>query len=117
MERRPIAITIVGCIFVATGVIGSAWHATEMKGAVSAQHDALWAILVSLVAVVCGIYLLRRSDWARWLALAWLVFHVILSLHSARELLVHSALLALFAYLLFRPQAGVYFRAGRASAP
>jgi hypothetical protein len=42
---------------------------------------------------------------------AWLVFHVILSLHSRQALLIQSVLLAVFAYLLFRPAATDYFRA------
>ncbi len=116
MNRRPLSVTIVGCIFLATGIIGSIFHAIELKAPGSARYDAVWAILVSLVAVVCGVYLLRRSNWARWLAVAWLLFHVILSLHSRQALLIHSALLAVFAYLLFRPSAGAYFRAARTSA-
>ncbi len=103
IKRRPLSVTIVGGIFLATGILGSALHATELKGTGSAGYDALWALLISLVAIVCGVYLLRRSDWARWLAVVWLAFHVILSLHSRQALLVHSGLLALFAYLLFRP--------------
>jgi len=42
-----------------------------------------------------------------------LAFHAILSLHSRQALLVHSALLVGFAYLLFRPAARAYFRAAR----
>jgi hypothetical protein len=106
-------VTIVGCIFLATGILGSARHATELKGTGHAQYDALWALLVSMLAIIFGLYLLRRSEWARWLAVAWLAFHVILSLHSWQAFLVHSALLAVFAYLLFRPAATAYFRAAR----
>ena len=113
MTKRPLSVTIVGCIFLATGIIGSIFHATELKGPGSARYDAVWALVISLVAVLCGIYLLRRSNWARWVAVAWLAFHVILSLHSRQALLVHSALLVGFAYLLFRPAARAYFRAAR----
>jgi hypothetical protein len=112
-NKRPISVTILGCIFLATGIIGSIFHATELKAPGSARYDAAWALLISLVAVVCGIYLLRRSDWARWVAVAWLAFHVILSLHSRQALLIHSALLLGFAYLLFRPAARAYFRAAQ----
>jgi hypothetical protein len=116
MNRRPLSVTIVGCIFLAIGILASASHATELRGPGHVQYDVLWALLVNLVAIVCGVYLLRRSNWARWLAVAWLAFHVIISLHSRQALLIHSALLALFAYLLFRPSAGAYFRAARTSA-
>lgn len=109
INKRPLSVTIVGCIFLAIGILASASHAAELRG--PGLYDALWALLVNLVAIVCGIYLLRRCNWARWLAVAWLGFHVIISLHSRQALLVHSALLALFAYLLFRPVATSYFRA------
>ena len=113
VNKRPLSVTIVSCIFLAAGIIGSAFHATELKAPGSARYDAVWALLISLVATLCGIYLLRRSDWARWVAVAWLVFHVILSLHSRQALLIHSALLAVFTYLLFRREARVYFRVAR----
>ncbi len=116
MNRRPLSVTIVGCIFLAIGILASASHATELRRTGHVQYDVLWALLVNLVAIVCGVYLLRRRNWARWLAVAWLAFHVIISLHSPQALLVHSALLAVFAYLLFRPAAGAYFRAARTSA-
>ncbi|HEX6907158.1 MAG TPA: hypothetical protein VF154_11160 [Terriglobales bacterium] len=113
MNRRPLSVTIVGCIFLAIGILASASHAAELQGTGHVQYDLLWALLINLVAIVCGICLLRRANWARWLALAWLAFHVIISLHSRQALLVHSALLAVFAYLLFRPAATAYFRAAR----
>ncbi len=109
-NKRPLSVTIVACIFLAIGILASASHAAELRGTGPARYDALWALLVNLVAIVCGIFLLRRSNWARWLAVAWLGFHVIISLHPWQALLVHSALLAVFAYLLFRPAATAYFR-------
>lgn len=115
INKRLLSVTIVGCIFLATGIIGSVFHATELKAPGSARHDAVWALLVSLVAILCGIYLLRGSDWARWLAVAWLVFHVLLSLYSRQALVIHSALLVVIAYLLFRRAAGTYFRAAAPS--
>jgi len=52
-----------------------------------------------------------RQNWARWLALAWVVFHVGLSLfHPLPELLIHAALCALIAWLLFRPATGTWFK-------
>jgi hypothetical protein len=112
-SKRPLSVTIIGCIFVAIGIIATAVHGAELKGQAPVQQDVVWAVLVSLVALVCGIYMLRRSDWARWLAMAWLAFHVLLSIHSRQELVVHSALFAVFAYFLFRTEARAYFRPAR----
>jgi len=64
------------------------------------------------------VYMLLGRNWARWLGLAWIAFHVIISaFHSAQELVIHGLLLALFAYFLLRPSASAYFRAeGRAGS-
>jgi hypothetical protein len=55
--------------------------------------------------------MLRGHNWARWLALAWIGCHVILSaFHSVFEVAVHGLLFAAIAYFLFRPRATRYFR-------
>lgn len=107
--KRPISVTIVGWIFIATGIIGAGVHAAELKRGLGL--DVVLAVLISVVAVLCGAYILRGSGWARWLAVGWLVFHVALSIHSRQQLAMHGALLAIFGYLLFRTPATVYFRA------
>lgn len=116
-EKRPISLAIVALIFTATGVAGVILHASQLITRHPLEYDALWALLVSLIAVVCGIYILRQANWARWLATAWMAFHVVLSaFHSRRELIMHSFLLLVFTYLLFRPQATKYFRASGAES-
>jgi len=73
----------------------------------------IWIALVRLIAVVCGAFMLRGADWARWLALAWMAFHVVVGfLHSMREGAIHGLILVVIAYLLFRPEARAYFRGG-----
>ena len=55
--------------------------------------------------------MLRGSNWARWLLIVWLGYHVALSVfHAPFELVVHSLLFAAVLYFLFRPQATAYFR-------
>jgi hypothetical protein len=116
MNKRPIPVNVIGCLYVATGAVGLASHLIAFKPQHPFQYDIVWISLVSLIAIVCGIYMLRGSNWARWLALAWMAFHVILSVfHSRSELVVHSLLFIAFAYFLFRPPATQYFRAARTS--
>ena len=56
-------------------------------------------------------FLLRGHNWARWLALAWIAFHVVLSaFHAIPELVIHAVFCAVFAWVLFRPEAARYFR-------
>lgn len=114
MNKRPLSVTIIGCLYIATGVFSLAFHIADFKAQHPFQYDIVWISLVRLLAIVCGAYMLRGSNWARWLALAWIAFHVILSaFHSPSELMIHSLLCAVFAYFLLRPRAAQYFRAAR----
>src|SRR5436190_5188208 len=95
MSKRPLSITIIGWLFIATGVVGIAYHATELKADRPFQYDVIWVCLVRLLAILCGVFLLRGSNWARWLLLVWIAYHVILSaFHSLSELIIHSLLFA-----------------------
>ena len=114
MNKRPISVTIIGWLYIATGAIASAYHFADFKAQHPFQSDIIWVELVSLIAIVSGVYLLRGHNWARWLALAWIASHVILSaFHSLFELAIHGLLCAVCAYFLFRAHATRYFRGPR----
>jgi len=58
------------------------------------------------------VFMLRGQNWARWLALLWMATHVVISaFHPMRELVIHSVVFVLIAYLLFRREAREYFSA------
>lgn len=98
-------------VFIVTGIAGFASHLTEIRTFYPFPQHLIWALGVSALAVVAGVFMLRSAVWACWLAIAWLTFHVVLSIfHSVRQTIVHAALLAAIAYFLFRPQARDYFR-------
>ncbi len=110
MNKRPLSVTIIGCVYIVTGAAGCVFHSTDFKASPFVL-DAVLPELVSLIAIVCGVYVLRGHNWARWLAIAWISFHVILSaFHSPSELAIHSLFCAILAYFLFRPTAARYFR-------
>ena len=112
--KRPRSVTVIGVLFVAIGIVGVAYHAAELNTQSLFHSDAALVLLVRLLAIVSGVFILRGADWARWLALAWLGFHVILSaFDSLPEALMHLALLAVIGYVLLRPEASSYFRATR----
>ena len=111
MRRRPLSITIIGWLFIGAGIIGFVYHATEFKIQRPVEYDLIWVSIVRLLAILSGVFLLRGSNWARWLLLIWLTYHVILSaFHSFFQLAMHGLLLGVIAYFLFRPQASAYFR-------
>lgn len=113
MMKRPLSVTIIGILYIVTGVVSSAFHLSEYKVQHPFQWDIVWIELVGLVAVVSGVFLLRGQNWARWLALAWMAFHVILSIfNTPRELAIHCLFFVILAYFLFRTPAVRYFRGG-----
>ena len=114
MKKRPLSITIISWLFLTAGVIGLAYHATEFKVQRPFENDVIWVCLIRLLAVLCGALMLRGSNWARWLLVVWMGYHIVLSaLHSPMQLFVHGLLFAVILYFLFCPQASAYFRSTR----
>lgn len=108
--RRPRAVTLVGYLFIATGIIGFSYHVKEFQLRSPLANDALLVLLIRLLALVAGIFILRGANWARWVAILWLAYHVVLSaFHSWSEAAVHALLLAVIGYVLLRRDAAEYF--------
>ena len=106
--QRPISVTIVACMYLAVGTLAFVYHFREL---LSRQPDSVGMELTEFLAVVSGVFMLRGHNWARWLALAWIGFHVILSVFdSGHGLVVHALLCVVIAWILFRPEAARYFR-------
>ena len=115
MKKRPVSIIIIACIYIAAGVLGIAYHAHEINLQHPFEGEVVLPLAVRLLAIVAGIFMLRGCDWARWLALLWMAYHVVLSaFHSFEQAGMHAILLALFAYFLLRAPANTYFRPGTA---
>jgi hypothetical protein len=106
--KRPIIVIVIACLYLLVGAIGFVAHFPELL----ARHpDAIAIEITELLAVVSGVGLLLRQNWARWLALAWIVFHVGISLfHPWQELAMHCAFLALIAWALLRQGSAQWFR-------
>lgn len=110
-NKRPLSVTILACVYIGMGIIGFAYHFTELQARDAFRYDILLVELVGFIAIVCGAFMLRGRNWARWLALAWMAFHVILSaFHALPEFAIHCLFYAVIAWILFRPDAARYFR-------
>ena len=109
MRKRPLAATITGYVYIAAGTAGFLYHFTELLRR-PAQPDAFLVEFIRLLAIVAGVFLLRGRNWARWLALAWMGYHVILSaFHALPEFAIHFVLLMVIGWALLRPPANRYF--------
>lgn len=118
MRKRPISVTIMGWLFIAAGAVGLLYHATGFGTRHPLDSEFFWICSLRLLAILGGVFLLRGRNWARWLLVVWLGYHVALSvLHAPFELVVHSLLFVLVLYLLFRSRASAYFRGMKMTAP
>jgi hypothetical protein len=123
MIRRPLSITVISWIFIAAGGIALVGSLRPLVDASAAQRLGgsqfeLWVIpLIQMLSLISGVFMLSGVNWARWLLVVWVGYHVILSaLHSLLEVSVHSLLFAVVLYFVFRPQASAYFRSRGAAA-
>lgn len=102
----PVPVLIVALLYLAVGAIGLVYHFRDLSAS-----DGIWIELTESLALLAGVFLLLRRNWARWLAVAWIAFHVGLSiLHSIRETAIHAVFLVLIAWMLFRPASTRFFR-------
>jgi hypothetical protein len=111
-KRPPIPVLVVAGAYLAVGILGFVAHFHDL---LAAPSEGIWMELTELLAVVAGVFLLRGRNWARWLAVAWIIFHVGLSAFDRMQgLVVHTVLAALIIWLLFRASSARWFRSPRA---
>jgi len=106
--KRPWPIIVIASLYLLVGIVGFVAHFPELW----ARHpDAVAIELTELVGAISGVGLLMRQKWARWLALAWILFHVGLSLlHPIGELAIHAAFCAMIVWALFCKETSRWFR-------
>jgi hypothetical protein len=118
---RPMAITLVAWFLIAVGAVGVVLLVQPLADFDAAARAAAWRaetpgvlatiFLARIAAVVGGGFMLAGRNWARWLTVAWLVFHVVISVQGGRaEVAVHALLAALLVAVLFQRAASAYFR-------
>ncbi len=104
--KRPLPVTILGFLFIVAGLVGLVYHLFERP----LEHQIVLVSIVRMIAIVGGIFLLMGYNWARWLTLVWLAFHVVVSaFHSLSESLAHVVLLMIAGYFLLGRPASKYF--------
>lgn len=111
MKRRPLSILIIGWLFIAAGSVGLVYHLTEWNRSAPVDYELVLILLIRLAAVVGGAFLLRGCNWARWLLVSWMAYHIVLSvLHSVQQLVMHTLLFGVITYVLFCPRSSAYLR-------
>jgi hypothetical protein len=104
--NRPVSVWILSCLYIAVGTIGFAYYFPELR---AHQDYSLWIEFTELLSIVSGAFMFRGYNWARWLALVWMAFHVAISFPVYRQMAIHLAIFAGIAWALFRPDTQRYF--------
>jgi hypothetical protein len=105
-KSRPLPVLIVALLYLATGGGGFVYHLRDIPA-----PDGIWIELTEFLAFVSGVFLLLGRNWARWLAVAWMAFHVVVSAFgSFRETAIHAVFLVVIAWLLFCSDSSRFFR-------
>jgi uncharacterized membrane protein HdeD (DUF308 family) len=103
-KRIPVSVIMIACLYLAVGIGGFAAHFSDRRA-----PDWIWVEITEFLAVVCGVFLLRAQNWARWLAIAWMMFHVVISFGALRQFGIHCLFLVLIVWGLFRADASRFF--------
>ncbi len=109
-KQRPLAVTLIACLYILVGVGALIGHSHDFA---TRQPDWGWILLTEALAIVIGIFLFLGHNWARWLALAWMAFHVVLSAWPHIRIVptaIHAAFFVLIALVLLHPSANRFFR-------
>ena len=105
---RPRSITIISWLFIIFGSIALLSGVLPFRDLMSHWYVHLSRVLM----IVAGVFMLKGHNWARWLLVLWIAFHIIISaLHSTLFLLMHVVIFSVILYFVFRRQSSSYFLA------
>jgi hypothetical protein len=120
MSKRPLSVLILGWLFVIAGTVGLIYHSRELihelfpsAGAVDSREviELIGINLGRVLGILAGVFVIKGRNWARWLCLAWIGFHVIISIwHSTFQVAFHAVFFLVIAFILFRQPAREYFQ-------
>jgi hypothetical protein len=111
MKNRPLPVIIVSVLFILVGSVGFAYHLKDFVESNDKLYELIWVLFLRILAVVCGFLLFFRINWARWLAIAWLAYHVVISaFNSTSEMIAHIVFLIIVSILLYLPVSLRYFQ-------
>ena len=108
--KRPLSVTLIGCLFIVAGITGIIYHVSELK-TIATEPETTWVFVVRFAAIAAGVFALRGSNMGRWALVIWILYHVVLSFfHPLAELLTHIGFAIVVLIGLFNTKANLYFR-------
>ena len=112
MKNRPRSIIVISFLFILLGIltlIHAAWGLVNAnQRLIDLEHH--WMIYLSgLAAIVGGVFLFKGHNWARWLLVLWMAFHIVVgALNGLVPLVTHLVIFSVIFFFLFRRPVSVY---------
>ncbi len=113
-RKRPWSVPAVAVLFLVLGTF-DLWKGANPLFAPQPHlaPDDLEVLIIGVAALVGGVWLLKRRNWARWLLVAWMTLHTGLSATHPYELLGHVLIFGVVMGGLFHPAASAWFHRQR----
>ena len=110
MKSVPLPVLIVAIALLLAGIVGFFYHLKDFSDPGEKLYVVGLVELLRIIAIVSGILLLRASNSGRWLSIAWVLLHVVISVfNSMADTITHLVVLAIVSILLFLPVSSLYF--------
>lgn len=111
LKKSPLPILIVIILLILSGVVGFIYHLQDFADANQKLYETILVELLRIVAIIAGVLLLKANSMGKWLAIGWVLLHVIISaFNSLEQTLMHIAVLVIVSVLLFLPVSARYFK-------
>jgi hypothetical protein len=122
MDKRPLSLTIIAWLLIVTSVFGIIsglmMGSNEVASAMVAEsplpvgaHQAI-GILSSVIALVCGVGVLKGWNWSRYVyvvaGVLGLVFNLV-TVPMVSMIILGLLFLGVFVFFMFRPAANAWF--------
>ena len=111
LQPRPLIVTVIGWLFVVFGSAGAiATFVGLVRDHAPTSNMDLLILTIRILGAIGGAFLLLGRNWARWLLIGWMAYHVVIgTLHGPFQFLVHAAFLVGLCFALFRPAVSAWF--------
>ena len=123
MNQSPKSITIIGWILIAMAAISLVSNILSINDPVrqelmdmhplSPTIQNLLTYLGLVIMLVCGVAILKKQNWARFLYVGWGIFGFIFGIITAPlkiAMIPGFIIFLIMAFFLFRPRAKAYFK-------